>query len=309
MDVHLRDLRYFVAVAEHLHFTRAAEALFISQPALSKQIRALERQLRTSLFARDRRAVQLTPAGQALLVQARPLLAAWDQAVRDIAAVSMAQHATLVVGFSTGVGRGLVPVVRARLAEHAPQAQLRMRQVPWDDPIGGLGSSGPNRTDAAFVWQPLPDPEPYQWLNVATEPRLLALPARHPLAARAEIDFAEVLDEPFLALPPASGRLREFWLAQDARNGHRARIGAEISSTEETVEALAAGLGVCLVAAGNVNLIAREGVVIRPITGISPSQLIFAWRRTDDRPLLTTLRDCVRTAAATRTAMNLFDET
>jgi DNA-binding transcriptional LysR family regulator len=79
MDVHGRDLRYFVAVAEELHFTRAAERLFISQPALSKQIRMLERQLGASLFDRGRDGVQLTPVGAALLPHAREVLAAWDR--------------------------------------------------------------------------------------------------------------------------------------------------------------------------------------------------------------------------------------
>lgn len=77
MDVQLRDLRYFVAVAEHLHFTRAAELLFVSQPALSKQIRLLEKQLRVQPFIRDHRTVHLTPAGAALLPQARRILAQW----------------------------------------------------------------------------------------------------------------------------------------------------------------------------------------------------------------------------------------
>ncbi len=296
MDVHVRDLRYFVTVAEHLHFTRAAEALFISQPALSKQIRMLEAQLRTALFVRNRRTVQLTPAGEALLPQARVVLAAWDHALRELAACSVAQQATLVVGFSTGVGRGLLPAVRARLAERAPHARLRIRQIPWDDPTGGLGASEAERTDAAFVWLPLPDPERYQWLDVAVEPRMLALPAQHPLATRERLDFADLLDEPFLALPVASGRLRDHWLATDARHGQPARVGAEISTTDETVEALVAGLGVCLVAEGNASLIDVEGVEIRPVDGISPSQLVFAWRSPDDRPLLTALREAVGTA-------------
>jgi DNA-binding transcriptional LysR family regulator len=217
MDAHLRDLRYFVTVAEHLHFTRAAEALFISQPALSKQIRMVEAQMRTALFVRDRRTVALTAAGQALLPQAHAVLAAWDHALEELAANSVAQQATVVVGFSTGVGRGLLPLVRARLAQRAPHAILRMRQIPWDDSTGGLGASGAERTDAAFVWLPLLNPDRYQWLNVTEEPRLLALPAQHPLATRDRIDFADVLDEPFLALPRASGRLRDHWLAADAR--------------------------------------------------------------------------------------------
>jgi DNA-binding transcriptional LysR family regulator len=203
-----------------------------------------------------------------------------------------------VVGISTGLGRSLLPAVRARLARTAPQAQLRIRQVVWDDPTGGLVVAGADRADAAFVWLPMPDPEPFAWIEVATEPRLVALPATHRFAGSDDLDIADLLDEPFLALPAAAGPLRGFWLATDARDGRPARIGAEIASTEETVEALAAGLGVCLVAAGNVPLIARDGVAVRPLTGVGPSRLVLAWRRDDQRPLLGHLRDAVRDATA-----------
>lgn len=290
MDVHVRDLRYFVTVAELLHFTRAAEALFISQPALSKQIRTLETQLRAPLFVRTKRTVELTAAGAALLPHAQHMLAVWADAEQAVGAAAVNQDATLVVGFSTSVGRGLLPAIRARLANHAPHAQVRMRQIPWGDPTGGLMTSGHQRTDAAFVWLPLPRPESYQWLQVATEASMVALPPKHRLADRDTIAFTDLLDEPFIALPPSSGVLRDYWLALEARDGRPVRIGAEAASTDETVEALNAGLGVCLLAAGNVPLIDRDGVIIRPVTGLSPSQLVLAWRRNDDRPLLQALR-------------------
>ncbi len=298
MDVHVRDLRYFVTVADHRSFTRAAEALFISQPALSKQIRMLEKQLRTILFVRDKRSVELTRAGESLLPHATELLQRWDAAQNDLAAATATQNATLVVGFSTGIGRGLLPVVRARLAEQVPDVVLRMRQVPWDDPTGGLSAQGADRTDAAFVWLPLPDTGRYRWSVVATEPRMVALRADHPLAGSTDIDFADLLDEPFIALPESSGALRDYWLAAQSRAGRRVLIGAEVSSTDETVEALSAGLGVCLVSTGNVPLIQREGIVVRPVIGLEPSRLVFAWRRDDHRPLLRALRRAVDTAVS-----------
>ncbi|MEE6258134.1 LysR family transcriptional regulator [Plantactinospora sonchi] len=294
MDVHLRDLRYFVAVAEHLHFTRAAEAQFVSQPALSKQIRALEAQLRTPLFERDHHEVRLTPAGAALLPRARLLLDGWRRAEEAVAVAAATQAATLVVGMSTGVGRGLLPAVRARFGTAVPQAELRLRQVSWDDPTGGLAADGPARTDAAFVWLPMPDPERYRWLTVASESRLVALPADHRLAGQVSVDISELLDEPFLALPAGSGGLREHWLAVEARAGRPPLVGAEVANAEEVVEALAAGLGVCLVAAGNVPLVARDGITIRPVTGLLPSELVLAWRVEDRRPLLHTLVEAVR---------------
>jgi DNA-binding transcriptional LysR family regulator len=237
------ELRYFAVVAEHLHFTRAAEAaLYVSQPALSKQIRALETQLRMPLFERDRGEVRLTPAGAALLPHARAVLDAWQHAQETLAAAAAEQAATLVVGMSTGPGRGLLPAVHARFSQEAPAARLQLRQVPWDDPTGGLATDGPGRTDAAFVWPPIPFPDRYHWLTVATEPRLVALPATHRLAARDPIAFADLLDEPFLALPAASGESRDYWLAIDARHGRPPVIGAEIANTEEsTVDSVRRG--------------------------------------------------------------------
>ena len=286
MDVHLRELRYFASVAEQLHFGRAAEAMFVSQPALSKQIRALEQQLRVQLFDRDRRGVRLTAAGAALLPRAHRVLDEWQHAEAELAAAMTAGQATLLVGISTGLGRGLLPAVRARFAAAAPQVRLRIRQVAWDDPTGGLAAPQAEATDAAFVWLPLPQPDRFQWITVATEPRKLLLPAAHPLAAQKVIDFADLLDEPFLALPRSAGVLRDYWLAPEARNGHPAVIGGEIASTDETVEALAAGLGVCLIAAGNAALFRYDSIAIRDVGGLACSELVLAWRRGDRRPLV-----------------------
>ncbi|MFD5400637.1 LysR family transcriptional regulator [Streptomyces griseorubiginosus] len=278
-DVHLRDLRYFLAVAEELHFTRAADRLYVSQPALSKQIRSLEGQLGVELFRRDRHGVRLTEAGEALLPHARQVLEAWAAADTAMASARAAGRGTLVVGMSTSPGRGgLLPAIRSRFTAAHPEAVVRLRQMGWQDPTAGLAAG---ETEVAFVWLPLPDPERYAWTPVAEESRLVALPATHPLASRESIDFADLADEPFLALPASAGPLRDFWLAVDERSGRPPRVGAEIAGTEETYEALVAGLGVCLVAAGNAPLITLGGVVTRPVRGIGPSTYALAWRKED----------------------------
>jgi DNA-binding transcriptional LysR family regulator len=298
MDVHLRDLRYFVVVAEQLHFGRAAQELFISQPALSKQIRALETQLRVTLFDRDRRTVQLSTAGAALLPVARALLQQWHEGQARVAEAAAESEATLIVGMSTWLGRGLLPAVRARFSGTAPHARLRLRQVGWEDPTGGLADTDGTGSDAAFVWLPLPD-DRYEWIPVATEPRLLLLPAAHPLARRDVVAFADLLDEPFLAPPARSGALRDYWLAIDARGGRPAIVGAEIANTDETLEAVTAGLGVCLIAAGSAVLFHDDAIAVREVTGVSPAELVLAWRRDDRRPLLHALVDATRASRHT----------
>lgn len=289
MDVHIRDLRYFVEVADTLHFTRAAESLSISQPTLSKQLRVLEAQLGTALFDRDHRSVRLTAAGEALLPHARAVIAGWEAAA---AAVASAQ-ATLIVGMSTAPSRGLWPAVRREINRTAPGLQLVLRQVAWSDATGGLADRS---SDAALVWLPLPDAQRFDWLVVAEEPRMVALPAGHRLAAQGVVDFAELLDEPFLALPPSSGPLRDFWLAVGHRGGRAPYVAAEIHSAEETAEAVAAGLGVALVATGNAVLLARPDIAVVPVAGVGPATLALAWRRSDDRTTVGALREAVRSA-------------
>ncbi|MFD5857498.1 LysR family transcriptional regulator [Streptomyces chartreusis] len=296
MDVHVRDLRYFVAVAEELHFTRAAERLYVSQPALSKQVRALERHLGMELFRRDPQGVTLTEAGAALLPHARRVLDAWSEGSAALQAARVAARSTLVVGMSTSPGRGgLLPAIRSRFTAAHPDTVLRLRQVSWEDPTAGLADGD---ADIAFVWLPLPDAERYGWTVVAEEPRLVALPQTHPLASRPEIDFADLMDEPFLALPAGAGPLRDYWLALEERAGRPPRIGAEIAGTEETYEALVAGLGVCLVATGNAPLITLGGVVTRPVRGLAPSRFALAWRREDARrPLVRAYAEACRRVA------------
>jgi DNA-binding transcriptional LysR family regulator len=185
---------------------------------------------------------------------------------------------------TTSPGRGgLLPAIRSRFTAAHPEIRLKLRQVGWEDPTAGLA----NRTsDVAFVWLPLADAERYRWVVVATEPRLVALPETHPLAGRERVDFADLLDEAFLALPAVAPELRDHWLALDARDGRPPVIGGEIASADEAYEALVDGLGICLVAAGNVPLLARGGVVVVPVDGVSPTRFALAWRADDTRPLV-----------------------
>jgi DNA-binding transcriptional LysR family regulator len=295
MDVHVRDLRYFLAVAEHLHFTRAAEALFMSQPALSKQIRALEDQLRVRLFERDRRTVRLTRAGAELVPYARTVVGDWEAAERTLA---QAGERTLVLGMQTSPGRGLLPAARARLEEARPEAHIELRQVAWGDRTAGLADGS---TDASFVWLPLPGP--YAWVTIAREPRLVAMPTGHRLAGEEAVPFTELLDEPFLALPRSAGPLRDHWLALDERDGHPVRVAAEINDTEETYEAVSTGIGVCLLAAGNAPIFDRGDVVMRPVEGLGLSELVLAYHERRRSPLVEDFaricREIVHEAGAT----------
>lgn len=302
MDVHLRDLRYFVAVAEELGFTRAAERLHISQPALSKQVRQLERHLRADLFVRERRGIRLTAAGHALLAHAGQVLEAWDASVAAVNDAASGDRRRLTVGIQTAVGRDLQRRTLAGFAERRPGWRVSLRLCSWADPTAGLADGS---SDVAFVWLPVPDDSSLTTTVLYEEERWVALPDDHPLAARAQGDagtgaggvkLADLLDEPFVALPAAAGPLRDHWLALDERPPDRPpKVAAEAANAEETFELIAAGVGVALLSAGNAAIYRRPGVCSVPVRDLPPSRLAIAYRSDDRRPAM---RDLVAAATA-----------
>jgi DNA-binding transcriptional LysR family regulator len=299
MDVHLRDLRYFVAVAEELHFTRAAERLHVSQPALSRQIRLLERHLRCDLFVREPRVIRLTAAGEVLLAHARDVLDRWDIGTAAVNEAAVQARRVLVVGIQTSVGRDLQRRTLAGFTERQPEWRLSLRLCPWDDPAAGLTDG---TSDVAFVWLPTPDDSELVTAVLYREPRWIALPDDHRLAERVTVAWPDLLDEGFIALPPTAGTLREFWLAADQRPpGHPPRVVAEAANAEETFELIAAGIGVALLSAGNARIYQRPGVRCVPVPDLPPSELAVARRRDDRRrAVLDLVASAVAASAAPR---------
>ena len=297
MDVHLRGLRYFVAVAEELHFTRAAERLNMSQPALSKQIRLLERHLRCDLFVRQPRAVYLTEAGAVLLAHARDVLERWDVGVAAVNDAAGRARRVLVVGIQTSVGRDLQRRTMAGFADRQPDWRLSLRLYPWDDATAGLTDE---TSDVAFLWLPVPAGADLVTKVLYREERWVALPDDHRLADEASVPWSELLDEPFIALPRAAGKLRDFWLATDQRPpDHPPRVAAEAANADEAFELIAAGVGVALVSAGNARIYQRPGARSIAVSRLSPSELAVARRRDDRRHAVL---DFVTAAVAASTA-------
>lgn len=281
MDAHLRDLRWFVAVAEEMSFTRAAERVFVSQPALSKRIRRLERDLGTPLLTRGHRSVALTRAGEALLPRAAAILADWDAARRELLAAAREAGGEIVVGLQTAVGRGISARAAPAMARTHPGVRLSLRSVRWDDPTAGLADGS---SDLAIVWLPVPDGAGLEARVLAAEPRVVALPAGHRLARRRRLRIDDLLDEPFVALPPEAGAQRDFWLAAEARGGRAPVVGGVARSPDEAFEMVAGGVGVALVSSGNADIYRREGLAFRAVDGVGGCELAVAWRAGERRP-------------------------
>jgi DNA-binding transcriptional LysR family regulator len=301
MDVPLRYLRYFVAVAEELHFTRAAERLYISQPSLSNQIRQLERDLGCALFERDHRSVYLTAAGEALVGPARTVLADWDTGLVGVRRAANQEARALRVGFHTSVAGSLYKKATELFTADHGGWHIALKLHHWSDATAGLSDGS---SDVAYLWLPVPDQDRLAWHVLRSEPRYVAMRPDHRLAARTAVEMEDLLDEPFIALPPSAGVLRDYWLALDQRHGHPVRIGAEVESPDATFEAIAAGQGIVLLAQGNAELYTRPDIVARPVIDLSHCDLAVVWAADDTRPVVKDLAKAAARAAGTGSLMS-----
>jgi DNA-binding transcriptional LysR family regulator len=268
-DLDLRKLRYFVAVARLLHFGRAADELHIAQPVLSRQIRALERELGTPLFARDSHGVSCTDAGRQLLDDAVPLLAAADAAQRR--AIRAARGpGRLIVGFRAGIV--VTAAVRLFTTDH-PDVTVDVHRLDWDDQAEALLDG---RVDIAYVRLPIDD-RGLRVLPLYTEPRVAALAADHRLAGKESITATDLAGEPIvwhenMALFPNQP-------AQPA-SGHR------VISVEDKLEHVAAGRGVSFLPESAAAYYARPDISYVPVPELPPDQVCLAADATRHSPLV-----------------------
>jgi DNA-binding transcriptional LysR family regulator len=281
MDVNTRLLRYFGVVAEEGNLTRAAERLFVSQPALTKQIRQLEGQLGVRLFIRSRAGMTVTAAGQALADRLPAVLAEFDDAVREARTTAGRAARILRVGFLAGAANEATQPILAAFAHRRPDWQVEMRAAAWTDPTAGLAGGD---ADVALLRLPFPGQDSLRTEVLFTEPRWVALPVHHRLAERDQIAFRDLWDEPFVAAPTETGWWRDWWLATSERDGHPVRIGAVTASgqPDDWLTAIANGHGIALAPKSAARYYARPDITYRPVTGVSPSQVGVAWPATAD---------------------------
>jgi DNA-binding transcriptional LysR family regulator len=280
MDVDTRLLRYFVAVAQEGNITRAAERLFVSQPALTKQIKQLEARLGTQLFVRSRSGMALTEPGQILVARVRPLLADWDKLVGEAKATASRVSRVLRVGSIASAANEATQQIIALFTRRQPGWRVEMRQAPWSDPSAGLADG---EVDVAILRLPFPGQDAFRIQVLFSEPRWVALSTEHPLAAREEIRFRDLWDEPFVVAPLETGWWRDWWLATDERSGHAVRIGVVVDQPDDWLSAIANGYGIAFAPESAARFYARPGVIYRPVASLSPSRVGVAWAAAADR--------------------------
>ncbi|MGW1202609.1 LysR family transcriptional regulator [Streptomyces cyaneofuscatus] len=236
--MNLRRLRSFVALADELHFSRAAAKLFVAQQSLSKQISQLEAELGTPLLQRTSRKVELTPAGEVFLAAAREVLARFDQGVAEARRVGQGERATLRVGFIVGAALELTTHILTEFIGRHPGARIELHEFGFVDPSAGLADGS---TDVAFVRLPS-SAHGLTTTPLFTEPCVVGVSASHPMSRRERVRVAELLDEPIAIGRTDDSVWRDFWTLAEYRGGQRARNLVETHSQSEEVEVVAAGM-------------------------------------------------------------------
>lgn len=288
----LRHLRYFRAVAEELHFGRAAERLLIAQPPLSQQIRQLERELGVTLLTRSTRSVELTPAGRVFLDRTVKILAAVDDASEQARRIAEGMEGRLVIGCVGSATYSLLPRLVRALRKTLPAVDLSVRGEMLAP--AQLAALHAGEIDIGLLRPPVTDPD----ITVETIRRdrlLVALPAGHPYAERAALSAFDLRDEDFIS-HAGRGRSRMSALVTtlclDA--GFAPRIRHEVEETSTLVTLVAAGLGVAVVPEPTAEL-DIAGVCYRPLSPESTSiELLAAYPSSSSSPLIANVLEVLR---------------
>ncbi|MEC3998819.1 LysR substrate-binding domain-containing protein [Actinacidiphila sp. DG2A-62] len=277
-DVDLRKLRHFVAVAQELHFGRAAERLHLAQPALSRQIRALEDELRVRLFDRDRRSTALTAAGRQLLADAPGLLAAAEGVHRRVRQAADGDG-TFTVAFMPGVS--VTAPVRALLARR-PDLRVELVRTYWDDQALVVRDG---RADVSFVRMPV-ERAGLRLRPLFTEPRVAILPRSHRLASRASLGIADLAAERLLQDPDAVPEWRDLPGRPRPEDGGPP-AAPTVRTMEEKLQYVAALRGVVVAPLSAAAHYAGPDVCHVPVDDIAPAQVCLAWSADrEDTPLI-----------------------
>lgn len=285
MNIELRHLRYFVAVADEASFTAAAHRVHVAQQVLSTQIRQLEDAVGTQLLNRTNKGATLTPAGTAFLTAARETLAGLDRGV------AAARNAALAVSgkLSVGAGSGCENETRTRLLtafERAyPDVEMHLQTFDMTQPSAGLLD---HSSDVALLRPPVAAPG-IELATVRSEPRVFVLPAGHPLAASEELRLADVRGLPFVTAGLATDGCeprawQDYWLVRPRPGGDVPIIGATARTVDDWCEHVAAGHGIGLCPASAATFHNRPGVCFVPSAGLAPATMCVAWRTGDTRP-------------------------
>lgn len=296
--IELRHLRYFVALGELQHFTRAAERLHLTQPALSRQIAALEMELGVALIDRHARRAQLTQAGKHFLLDAQAILLSVDQACRDARAVASGEAGELKIGFMMHAAYSSVSALTRQLLKDQPKLRLQLRETMPPLLLAGVREG---QFDAGIGFNPgvvhgVSTELLYQ------EHLCLAVPASHPLVARSLVSREDLVNQPMIMSPAdVTPALRQAIITYLAPTGVAPLVRLKTQLQQTIVSLVAENIGIALVPQ-SLNKLMMPGTVFRPLVDSPTVEQVLFWRSNNSNPALPKLL-----AAARKTASALID--
>ncbi|MDZ7967299.1 MAG: LysR family transcriptional regulator [Nostoc sp. DedSLP03] len=290
----LRHLRYFVILAEELHFGRAAERLHIAQPPLSQQIRQLERELGFELFHRTKRNVQLTEAGHVFLCEVQQIFRQLQQAIQVGQQTSRGEIGQLVVGFVSSATYNILPTILRSFRSCVPSVSLELHELTTDQQLEWLREG---RMDVGFVRPPV-DENRFSWEIIFQESLMVALPEAHLLANESDVCLTSLANEPFILFPRilAPG-LYDLIISLCQQAGFSPNVAQEAIQMQTIVSLVAAEMGVAIVPASLQNM-QRTGVVYKSVQeSTSKVGIAMIWRKNETSPTVQKLVEIVRQVA------------
>jgi DNA-binding transcriptional LysR family regulator len=267
-------------LGEELNYRRAAEKLFITQPALSTAIKQLEHQFGVILFRRNTREVALTDLGAAWLPQVQQAIAGVEAVVDNLVMLSGTRRGVLRVGYLIGTGADVLFRVVRHFEAAYPDVTVEPIEFDFSDPTAGLADG---TTEVAIIRPPVDLPD-HRMLILDSESWVACLPRDHRLAQRSEIEIADLLDDPIVCAPLTAGTWRDYWLAMDARGNRPPTIAAVAATYEAETTAIARGLGISFTTSSVARFYDRPGIVYVPIVDRPPSHTALAWNPADLTP-------------------------
>lgn len=293
--VDIRQLRYFQAVAEELHFGRAAARLAIAQPALSRQIQQLEEELGTPLLRRTQRRVELLPAGALLLERSRTIQQELARTLADVRRTGAGELGKLALGFIHSSTYGLLPSVIRRFRQLYPGIELELHEMPITTQHTALVRG---TIDLALL-RVQPAPPELEVVRVMPDPFVLALPARHPLASRDRVRLKEIAGEPFVMFAQAEAPLlHDRVQAMCEHAGFTPNVVQRATQLHTIVGLVGGGLGVAVLPASARNLHPRQVRFVQIADKAEPLHIALAWRKGQETPAIRSFRKVTQEVAA-----------
>jgi DNA-binding transcriptional LysR family regulator len=285
-----RRLRYFLVVAQELHFGRAAARLHMAQPPLSQQIHKLELELGVELFHRERgRPIQLTDAGRALLVEGGRAIERADFAAEAARRAGRGEEGHLRIGFAPSAAIDVLPRIVREFASRSPKTTISLFEMQSEEQVPELRSGD---LDAGFI-RPLFGLDDLALDTICEQPLILALPEDHRLASATTARLSDLAEEPFVLAPRAAGpNWYDHIVSLCRENGYSPNVIQEVTTISTRLGLVAGGIGVSIFV-GSAEAFRRPGVITIPLE--SPRvQLLLAWREESASPVLSSFLSCAR---------------